>query len=249
VAVVSRAMAQRHWPGKSPVGERIRLPGTGETGNDQWRTVVGVVEDVMYGDEFSRNRGPVAVYIPLAQHDAKWATVTFRHRGDAAAAQAALHTTVGAIDPLLVPSKVTTYDEVLEKSGLIARSVSRLFAVCFAFALLLAVSGTYGLMSRAIGMRTREIGVRRALGATDASIKRLLLGQGGRQLGVGAVVALPLMLLVGLFFSRFLPIAPWLAVASGVAVSISIVAVVLAATWVPARRALRVAPRDALFRE
>src|SRR5690606_21963403 len=114
--------------------------------------------------------------IPLAQHDATGATIMFRHRGDAAAAQAALHATVGTIDPLLVPSTVTTYDEILEKSGLIARSVSRLFALCFAFALLLAVSGTYGLMSRAIGMRTREIGVRRALGATDASIERLLLG-------------------------------------------------------------------------
>lgn len=231
------------------MGERIRLPGSGETGNDQWRTVVGVVEDVTYGDEFSRNKSPVAVYVPLAQHDAQWASMIFRHRGDAAAAQAALHTTIAAIDPLVVPSRVTTYDEVLEKSGLIARSVSRLFALCFAFALLLAVSGTYGLMSRAIGMRIREIGVRRALGATDASIQRLLLGQGGRQLGVGAVVALPLMVIVGLAFSRFFPIAPWLAVSTGIAVSLSIVAVVLAATWVPTRRALRVAPRDALYGE
>lgn len=249
VAVVSRAMAARSWPGRSAVGERIRLPGTGETGSDQWRTVVGVVGDVMYGEEFARDRNAVAVYIPLAQHDADDATLLFRHRGDIAAAQAALHAVVGVIDPLVVPSRVTTYDEVLEKSALIARSVSRLFAACFAFALLLAMSGTYGLMSRAIGMRTREIGVRRALGASDATIRRLLLGQGGRQLGVGAVVALPLMLVVGLAFSRFFPIAPWVAVVTGVAVSAAIVAVVLAATWLPTRRALAVTPRDALYVE
>lgn len=247
VAVVSRAMAQRDWPGRSPVGERIRLPGTGETGNEQWRTIVGVAEDVDYGDEFSRNRGPVAIYVPLAQHDAPYATLIFRHRGDAAGAQAALHATVGAIDPQLVPSRVQTYDEILEKSALLARSVSRLFALCFAFALLLAVSGTYGLMARAIGMRTREIGIRRALGATDRSIERLLLGQGGRQLGVGAVAALPLMLLVGLAFSRFFPIEPWIAMTTGVGVATAIVAVVLAATWAPTRKALAVAPRDALF--
>lgn len=249
VALVSRAAAQRHWPGKSPVGERVRLPGTGETGEDTWRTIVGVVDDVMYGDEFSRDRSAVAVYVPLTQHDAGWVTLLFRHRGDAAAAQAALHTTVTTVDPQLVPSKVSTYDEILEKSALIARSVSRLFAICFAFALLLAVSGTYGLMARSIGMRTREIGVRRALGASDRSIQQLLLGQGGRQLGIGAVVALPLMVLVGLAFARFFPIAPWLALSIGVGVSLAIVAVVLAATWIPTRRALAVAPRDALFRE
>ena len=249
VALVSRAAAQRYWPGKSPVGERVRLPGTGETGEDTWRTIVGVVDDVMYGDEFSRDRSAVAVYVPLTQHDAGWVTLLFRHRGDAAAAQAALHTTVTTVDPQLVPSRVSTYDEILEKSALIARSVSRLFAICFAFALLLAVSGTYGLMARSIGMRTREIGVRRALGASDRSIQQLLLGQGGRQLGIGAVVALPLMVLVGLAFARFFPIAPWLALSTGVGVSLAIVAVVLAATWIPTRRALAVAPRDALFRE
>ncbi|HMN10640.1 MAG TPA: ABC transporter permease [Gemmatimonadaceae bacterium] len=249
VAVVSRAMAARWWPGRSPVGERIRLPGTGEAGHDQWRTIVGVVGDVAYGEEFSRDRNAVAVYIPLAQHDAREATLLFRHRGDLAAARAALHAAVGAIDPLVVPSRVVTYDEVLEKSALIARSVTRLFAACFAFALLLAMSGTYGLMSRAIGMRTREIGVRRALGASDASIRRLLVGHGGRQLGVGAIAALPLMLVVGLAFSRFFPIAPWVALVTGVAVSAAIVAVVLAATWLPTRRALAVTPRDALYVE
>jgi len=249
VAVVSRALAARGWPGRSPIGERIRLSGAGETGEDDWRTVVGVVGDVQYGDEFSRDRRADAVYIPLAQSDARSVGITFRYRNDAAAAQAALHATVAALDRQLVVGHVQPYDEVLAKLALIARSVTRLFASCFGFALLLAVSGTYGLMSRAIAIRVREIGIRRALGATDASLRRLLLGQGGRQLGVGAVVALPLMLLVGLAFSRFFPVSPWVATASGVGVSAAIVAVVLAASWLPARRALAVAPREALTAE
>jgi len=207
------------------------------------------VEDVQYGDEFSRNRSAVAVYVPLAQHDAPSVSVLFRHRGDPAAAQAALHATLAALDPQFAPSRVTTFEEVLEKSSLIARSVSRLFALCFGFALLLAVSGTYGLMSRAITTRTRELGVRRALGATDGGIQRLLLGQGGRQLGIGAIVALPLMLLVGLTFSSFFPLAPWIPVASGIGVSIAIVSIVLLASWIPARRAVRVPMREALFVE
>jgi putative ABC transport system permease protein len=127
--------------------------------------------------------------------------------------------------------------------------VARLFAGCFGFALLLAVSGTYGLMARAIGRRTREIGVRRALGATDGVIVRALLGQGGRQLGVGALVALPVMLLVGAGFSHFFPLGFGVAAAAGAAVVATIVGVVLAATYVPTRRVLGVAPRDALWRE
>jgi predicted permease len=247
VAVVSRAFAARHWPTRSAVGQRVRLSGLGE--RDEWRTVVGVVSDVVLGNPLSRERSTEAVYVPLAQSDAASVSIMFRHRGDEGGARAALNQSIAAIDPTLPPPDVSTYDEILEKSALIARSVAKLFAACFGFALLLAVCGTYGLMARAIGRRTREIGVRRALGATDGDIVRLLMGQGGRQLGIGAVVALPAMLLVGAGFAHYVPIALALAAATGLAVTATIVAVVLAATYVPTRRALAVAPRDALWRE
>jgi ABC-type antimicrobial peptide transport system permease subunit len=104
-------------------------------------------------------------------------------------------------------------------------------------------------MAQSIGGRTREIGVRRALGATDAGIVRLLLSQGGRQLGIGAVIALPLLVAIGVGFSKFFPIATGLAVMTGVLVAGTIVSVVLAATYLPTRRALRVSPRQALWGE
>jgi ABC-type antimicrobial peptide transport system permease subunit len=104
-------------------------------------------------------------------------------------------------------------------------------------------------MARAIGRQTRDIGVRRALGATDRNILWMLLGQGGRQLGVGALAALPFTLLVGWGFSRYFPIALVIPVTTAVLVSLSITAVVLAATWLPTRRAIAVEPRDALWRE
>jgi hypothetical protein len=247
VAVVSESFAARHWPHRPAIGQRVQLTGIGE--RDRWRTVVGVVSDVMLGNPLSRDRGAQAVYVPLSQTDADAATLIFRHRGDAAGAQAAMYQTVASLDPLVVPSPVQTFAEILEKSALVARSVAKLFALCFGFALVLAVSGTYGLMARAIGRRTREIGIRRALGATDAAVARALLGQGGRQLGVGAVVALPALLAVGVGFAHFFPIGVGLTVATGVLVTATIVAVVLAATYVPTRRALAVAPRDALWRE
>jgi ABC-type antimicrobial peptide transport system permease subunit len=175
--------------------------------------------------------------------------VVFRHRQSVVAGQATLHQSLAAVDPLLVPGTVQSFEEVLAKTTLIARSVTGLFGACFAFALLLAVSGTYGLMARSIGRRTREIGVRRALGATDRTILLMLLGQGGRQLAVGAFLALPLTLLVGWGFSRYFPIAFSLSAGTAVLVSLSITAIVLAATWLPTRRAIAIEPSEALWRE
>jgi predicted permease len=243
-AIVSQAFAARHWPRTSPIGKEIRLAGLGEA---EWRTVVGVATDVPLGNPLSRDRSSLAVYVPLAQRDVGGASLVFRHRGNPAAAIGAVHRALAAEDPAYLPPHVASYDEILGTTSLMARSVSKLFALCFGFALLLAVSGTYGLMAQAIGGRTREIGVRRALGATDAGIVRLLLGQGGRQLGVGAVIALPLLVATGIAFSKFFPIATTLAVTTGVLVAATIVSVVLAATYLPTRRALRVSPRQALW--
>ncbi len=245
-AIVSHDFAAANWPGGTAVGKQIRLGGLGES---EWRTVVGVARDVPLGDPLSRDRSTQAVYVPLLQTDASTAMITLRGRGSAAAAVASLHRAVAAIDPATAPSPVSTYDEMLEQSALISRSVTRLFAVCFAFALLLAVSGTYALMARSVGQRTREIGIRRALGATDATVLGLLLRQGGRQYLVGAIVALPAMLATGIAFSRIFPIGAASTVVTCVLVSTIIALVVLAATYVPARRALGVTPRDALWRE
>ena len=139
--------------------------------------------------------------------------------------------------------------EVIEKSGLITVGLTKLFGACFAFALLLAVAGTYGLMSASIGLRTREIGVRRALGASEAMATRMLLTQGARQLGVGTLIAAPVLVVIGVaaaqpasrsaLRSRRRPAS---------LVSVAIVAVVLAATWLPTRRVLRVPLRDAIWK-
>lgn len=247
VVLVSQALAERTWPGRSPLGAQLRLTGLGD--GEPTRTVVGVVSDVLLGNPLSRNRSTMAAYVPLEQADAADVSVLFRHRGSEPAAFAAFHEVLGAVDPRVPPPHIASYEDILAKATMMARSLTGLFGGAFAFALLLAVSGTYGLMARSIGRRTREIGVRRALGATDGRILRMLLGQGARQLGVGALVALPLMLAVGWGFSRFFPIALPLAVGAAVTVAAAIGAIVLAATWLPTRRAIAVHPRDALWRE
>ena len=247
VALVSRALAEQYWPGRSPVGERIRLAT--DSGRADSRLVVGVVSDILMGAPFTRDRSAAAIYLPLAQTGVPRAALLFRHRGDVPASQAALYASLATIDPRLAPPSVQTFEEILAKTALIATSVTKLFAVCFGFALLLSVSGMYGLMARSIGQRTREIGIRRALGATDSVVARLLVGQGGRQLGVGVLIALPLVAAIGLAFATNFPIGWATTVVSGVAVSATIVVVAMLATYVPTRRALAISPREALWRE
>jgi hypothetical protein len=244
-ALVSRAMAELYWPGRSPLGEHLTLTGIGET---EPRTVVGIVDDVPLVEVSYGALSKVGAYVPLLQTDARGARVQFRYRGGEQSARVAYHETLKTLDPLLV-SELTSVEEMLRVSTALAASVTDLITTCCIFALLLAVSGTYGLMARSIGRRTRELGVRRALGASDKRILAMLLGQGARQLGIGALIALPLLLGIGWASSLFLPISFALSVATALGVSATITMIVLAATWLPTRRAIAIAPRDALWRE
>lgn len=245
VAMVSQSLAARLWPGRSPVGEQVRLASVGDT--TRWHTIVGVVSNIPFGNPLARDRSPDVLYVSLLQTPTPFATVFARYQSTEVGAREGLARAVELVDPLLTIDGVQPLSAVLERVALIARAVAKLFGACFAFALLLAVAGTYGLMSRSIGLRRREIGVRRALGASEGSVTRLLLVQGTRQLGLGTIVAAPLLVIVGLVFNHYFPVGGAVAVVAAVAVSATIIAVVLLATWVPTRRVLRVTPRDALW--
>lgn len=253
VAIVSQAFADKFLQGTNAVGQQIRVSSGGEISDGgatesaaTWRTIVGVATNITLGAPFSSNRSALAVYVPMQQASPAFAEILFRHRGDEAAAQSALHRSLTTLDASLLPPDVRSFDEMLKKSALIAVSTARLFAACFGFALLLAVSGTYGLMARHIGQRTREIGVRRALGASEADVVRLLLAQGGKQLGLGVIISMPLMLIVGVGFSRVFPVGIAATIASALLVGVTIVGVILLATFVPTRRAVNIELRDAL---
>lgn len=245
VAMVSRSLAERYWRGSSPVGDQLRLAGMDP--NAEWVTIVGVASDVPYGDMLSRDRSTDAIYLSLPQNDVGYSTILAHYRTSEAAGRQALRQAFADVDPLLVPDTVQPFDEMLRKMGLITTSVSRLFAGCFAFALLLALIGTFGLMSRSIGLRTREVGIRRALGATDGSLTRFLLGYGARQLGVGTLIATPLLGAVGFAFMHYFPVSGWVTLAALLVVPAAIVALILVATWVPTRKVLGVTPRAALW--
>src|SRR5260370_32574825 len=184
VALVSRALAEQMWPGQDAIGKRIRLGGP--KGLD--RTVIGVVGNI-------RHRGLDATvmrqfYVPERQ----WGfaenseNLLVRTSGDPVALIAAVRRAVTAIDPTQPMTWAVTMEQMISRSTAQRRLALVLFGAFACAALLLAMAGIYGVLAGSVAERTREIGVRSALGATPANIIALIVGQGGRMLAVGIVL-------------------------------------------------------------
>ena len=240
VLLLNEAAARRFFPGADPVGKRIRFWGTS-------REIVGVVGNERFHGVAAE--APPAAYPPLAQTPTGTATLLVRAPGDPAALVPALREAVRGLDPELALFEIETLDRTLSRSISQPRFTTALLGTFAALALLLAVVGVYGVLSYAVAQRTREIGIRVALGARRGEIVRLVVGQGmvpvlaGLALGLAAAFA-GARLLSGILFEvaptdplAFTAVVPVLATAS------------LLAAWLPARRAARVDPMTALRSE
>jgi predicted permease len=237
VAVVSEALARRHLPGVDPVGQRIRVgPETGAF------TIVGVVADVK---QTKLDEEPAAaVYIPAAQwlrfaDRARWLVL----RGpDVAALAPAVRRAIHEIDPAQPVIKVGSMRERVQRSAADRVFARLLFVVFGGVALLLAAIGTYSLLSASVIERTREIGIRSAMGASRGDILRLVVGQGLVLTSAGVAIGLAGALGGGRALQSLLyqvrPADP----ATLGAVTATLMAVALIACWFPAWRASRLDP-------
>ena len=255
--VVNRTLAREFFPGLDPVGRQLRLsPWRGDEVPAQ--TIVGVVADVKQ-QGLARPSG-TEVYIPLAfapqlqSGGAAPLTMSVVVRADQPAALAGpVEAAVRRLDPSLPVSKVRTMDGLLWDAVARPRFMTFLMAVFGGLALLLAVIGVYGVMSISVERRTRELGIRMALGARAAALQRLVLRQGMLLVGGGIVAGLATALAVNAALAHTLsgilyetsPLHPPTFAAVGALVG----AAAALACWLPARRATRVDPMIALRSE
>ncbi|HKH49443.1 MAG TPA: ABC transporter permease [Thermoanaerobaculia bacterium] len=241
VAMVSRSFANRYWPGADPVGKRLRMDT-----KEPWRTVVGVVDDVHYRNLLSDPNQDGDLYLPFLQSPAKtFALVVTTTR----AAEAAVPSVRGAVQKIVpdVPVyNVSTLEEQRDSAYSNTRVSALLMAILAAIALLLAAMGIYGLVSYGVSRQTREIGIRIAMGARRYDVLRLVVRQGLVVALVG--VAIGLLLAAGLtrsLASLLLGVSAF-DPAIFAAVSVVLVAIAMAASYFPARRASRLDPTTAL---
>jgi putative ABC transport system permease protein len=245
VALVSQALARRLWPGGNPIGQRIRVGGPDAPS----RTVIGVAGNVRHTGLDATST--LQWYIPERQmfFADNQEVLIVRTAGDPGSLAPAVRHTIAAIDPTQPIVKIATMDQVVATSTSQRRLALVLFGAFAAAALLLAVAGIYGVLAGSVSERTREIGLRSALGATPGSLIGLVVGQGGRLAAFGIALGLVGTLALTRYLKSLLfGIAPDDPVTL-VGVCALLAAVALAACLVPAVRAARVDPSAALRSE
>ncbi|MBL8981447.1 MAG: ABC transporter permease [Gemmatimonadetes bacterium] len=233
VAVVNETMAKRHWP-DGAVGRTFLLRG-------ETVTIVGILRDAKYGS--LTEEVPAFAYFPVAQ---QWQPNLFLAvRGPASVAEG-IREAVAAFDPLLPRPTVISMVEANRIVLLPQRLAATVTAVLGGVGLLLATVGLYGMIAQSVGRRTRELGLRVALGAQRGDVLRLVVGEGMRLAGVGVVVGLVLaMVATRLLASMLFGVSP-LDGLTFVGMTVVLTSVAMVASYLPARRVSRADPMLAL---
>jgi putative ABC transport system permease protein len=249
VAIVSKTLAQLLWPGSNPIGKHLKMADAHFPKGDQWITVVGMVDDVRHFKLTPANAAATLkgdVYFPFTQLPPSPMSLVLRSEGDLAALGRALPGTIAAIDAAVPLSHLRTVHEVVAQSESSPRSTMWLFSIFAGLALFLGVIGVYSVLSYSVTQRTREIGIRMAMGASKGQILMLILRQGtlltlgGIVLGVAGALVLTRLMASLLHGVRPSDPITLLLVSAIVAVAATI------ATCIPSLRATQVNPTVAL---
>ena len=239
--LISRLAASRYWPQEDPIGKRIRL----ENGNDrEWSEIVGVVGDVRNSDP---GEAPVPqIYVPHSRRSEREMAVVVRTSGDRAALVAAIRAEVLRLDRDQAIYDVATIERLLF-DGMAGTYVLAAMMVALAvIALAVAAAGMYGVIAHAVAQRTHEIGIRMALGAEAAAVRRMVMVHGLTLVvigaGIGLGLGLALVRITAAALHEVKPADP----AAYVGVTAVLASVALLASHVPAHRATRIDPLAAL---
>jgi putative ABC transport system permease protein len=242
-ALINEKMADELWPGQDPLGKRIRFPGL--PGQPiKWRSIVGIVGDVkQYALDREDN---LQFYLPEDQFPFQSGSLVVRAQTDAASLTSAVRGEVRALDPDLPVYNVATMDDLLSNSISLRRFSMVLLGIFALIALTLAATGIYSVISYSVSQRTREIGVRMALGASRRDVLKLVLAQGMLPAAIGSVAGLVAAAVLTRFMTSLLfgvsPTDPL----TFVAIISMLASVALMACYVPARRAMTTDPMTAL---
>ncbi len=242
VVVVNKAFAEKFFPGKDAIGRRIREGGFGT--NSEWMSIVGVVPTTFSGD-LSHPVQP-AYYEPLSQHHANFVSIAVQVPGDPMAVTSQVRDAVARLNADIPIYRVYSMDEAFSRPLWYVRTFGALFMIFGGIALFLAATGLYAVMSFSVSRRTREVGIRMALGAQAGEVIGMILRQGAVQLAFGLLLGLGLAAVVGQATAVILfQVEPRDPAVFGGVIAV-LLAAGLVACIVPARRATRVDPLTAL---
>jgi putative ABC transport system permease protein len=240
VTIVNQSFVDNYFPGVDPIGRRIQF------GGNLSHEIVGIVADMRYRSV--ETPADPTFYLPITQNAERWPFLSFtvHSTGDTAAAMMALRAAIQEADGNQGVMRVVSFDDILQ-TALAARRFNTILVITFAAAaLLLAAIGTYGVMAFAVSVRTRELGVRAALGAAPGDLLGLVLSQGAKitaaALALGVIGGMAAAGIMGSFLYEVAPRDPQ----TFAIVALTLGTTALLATWLPARHAVGVNPMRAL---
>lgn len=244
VGVINEEAARKFWPGENPLG---RVLSTGRDPDAPKLTVIGVIASAHH--DGANQPYKTELFLPFAQFPSRGGSLILQPSRDVASLAAAVRQTLHDVDPLL---PVSSLEPLATRAGS-AVALPRLYAMLVGLfagaALLLAALGVYGVMAYAVTQRQREIGVRLALGAEPSGIRRMVLGEGGRLALVGLGLGFGGALLAGQLLGKLLfGVSPYDA-PTLIVVPVVLGSVTVMASWLPARRAMRLDPVRAIREE
>ena len=244
VGILNEEAARRFWPGENPIGRTLAI-GTGPDADRL--TIVGVIAS-------ARHDGPnqphkAELFAPQAQFPTRVMTLVLEPSRGVPALAAAYRRALRDVDPLVPASTLEPLEQSVGDAVALPRLYATLVGIFAACALLLAAVGVYGVMAYTVAQRRREIGVRLALGADPAGIRRLVIGRGARLALIGLGGGLVAALALGRVIERLLFGVTPFDVPTLVAVPVVLGVMTLVASWVPARRAMRLDPVSAIREE
>jgi putative ABC transport system permease protein len=244
VAIINESTARRFWPGESAIGKRLK-----GMGNDNWLEVIGVVGDVRCPAHPSEPDTKLQLYRPLVQSPGNYLHLALRSRVEPAALSDAVRRAVAEIDPDLPVQQPDTVRGRLAKAASNFDLVSQMLVCSAALGLFLSALGVYGVVASLTVQRTREIGIRLALGATRADVLWLVLQSGVRLAFAGTAFGLAGAVALRQVFRAGMPALAGNENWTMAFVTLALIAIALVACWLPARRATKVDPIEALRAE
>jgi putative ABC transport system permease protein len=237
VVLIDENLARRFWPNEEAVGKHLSYDGP------MWHEVIGVIPELRpYG---TREKPLIKMYTPMGRAPQRNAMLSIRST-DPQALSAAVTRAVQEIDKDLPIAEIATLEDILAREASPRQFNAMLFSVFAALALVLAVTGVYGVLSYSVSQRTHEVGIRMALGAGQRDVLRLFIGQGMRLVLLGLVIGLVGAFALTRLMSSLLFGVSTTDTVTFVLVGVGLAVVGLFACYLPARRATRVDPLVAL---
>jgi ABC-type antimicrobial peptide transport system permease subunit len=245
--LINERMAQEFWPNQDPIGKRIKVGTDPDDPKTQWRTIVGIVRDV---SQYALvEKPPLQMYVPSTQFASRFNSIVVKTTSDPVSMFASVRKAILGVDPDQAVYNIATMDQLLSKSIGLQHFLMVLLIAFAGLAVLLAAIGIYGVMSYDVSQRTREIGIRMALGAQRKAVLNQVLGNGMKLAVIGVVAGCAAALFATRLVVTFLFQVSPTNVANFLVVSLIVLVVAAAACLIPGIRAARTNPLRSLRHE